>query len=53
MPSFELNLATTEGQRHNVVDHGDLDSVRDDAEALADFLMCHCYNGLRAFSPVV
>ena len=36
--SFELNLVTTDGQRHNVVDHGDLEALREDAESLCDFL---------------
>ena len=36
--SFELNLVTTDGQRHNVVDHGDLEALREDAESLSDFL---------------
>jgi len=36
--SFELNLVTSDGQRHNVVDHGDLEGLRKDAESLCDFL---------------
>jgi hypothetical protein len=36
--SFELNLVTTDGLRHNVVDHGDLEALREDAESLCDFL---------------
>jgi hypothetical protein len=36
--SYELNLVLTDGSRLNVVDHGDLASIRGDAEALASFL---------------
>jgi hypothetical protein len=36
--SYEINLVTQEGSRINVVDHGDLDRIRQDARQLAQFL---------------
>lgn len=36
--SYELNLVLDDGTRLNVVDHGDLDELRRDAETLAAFL---------------
>jgi hypothetical protein len=36
--SYELNLVLTDGARLNVVDHGDLASIRADGEELASFL---------------
>ncbi|MEM9604905.1 MAG: hypothetical protein AAGA11_18725 [Pseudomonadota bacterium] len=36
--SFELNLVLKSGERVNVVDHGDLDTLRYDTKRLADFL---------------
>jgi hypothetical protein len=36
--SYELNLVLKNGQRTNVVDHGDLNSLRADAASLSDFL---------------
>ncbi len=36
--SFELNVVTTAGQRQNVIDHSELDGLREDAKTLADFL---------------
>jgi hypothetical protein len=45
--SFELNLVTTDGQRHNVVDHGDLEGLREDAESLCDFLQIPLWDATR------
>lgn len=36
--SYELNLVLDDGTRMNVIDHGDRDGMRRDAEALAAFL---------------
>jgi hypothetical protein len=36
--SYELNLVLEDGKRINVVDHGNLDKVRDQAATLAEFL---------------
>lgn len=36
--SFELNLVTVKGKRFNVVDHGNLKSILNDAKMLSDFL---------------
>ncbi len=36
--SFELNLILTDGSRRNVVDHGNLKSIIDDAHIVSDFL---------------
>ena len=36
--SYELNLVLNSGERVNVVDHSDLDGIRDDADQLAKFL---------------
>ena len=36
--SFELNLVLDDGTRKNVVDHGNLKSIIDDAQLLSDFL---------------
>jgi hypothetical protein len=36
--SFELNLALNDGSRRNVVDHGNIKSIIDDAHILSDFL---------------
>lgn len=36
--SYELNLVLNDGSRLNVVDHGNEDRLRQDAESLADFL---------------
>lgn len=36
--SYELNLVLDDGSRLNVIDHGKLASVREDANALAGFL---------------
>ncbi|GAB4254374.1 MAG: hypothetical protein Kow0065_01340 [Methylomicrobium sp.] len=36
--SYELNLILTNGQRVNVIDHGNLDKLREDARMLALFL---------------
>ncbi|WP_340104925.1 hypothetical protein [Rhodohalobacter sp. 8-1] len=36
--SYELNLVTHDGQRHNVIDHGDRSDLIIDANKLSDFL---------------
>lgn len=36
--SYELNLVLDDATRMNVIDHGNLDSIRDDARGLAEFL---------------
>jgi hypothetical protein len=36
--SYELNLVLKDGARKNVVDHGNIKKLREDAEKLADFL---------------
>jgi len=36
--SYELNLVLESGQRINVVDHGNLNRIRDDAQTLSQFL---------------
>ena len=36
--SFELNLVLEDGSRKNVIDHGNLKSIIDDAHVLSDFL---------------
>ena len=36
--SYELNLILKDAERINVVDHGKLDKIREDAKKLADFL---------------
>ena len=36
--SYELNLVTKDGQRHNVIDHGDRSDLMIDADKLSEFL---------------
>ncbi len=36
--SYELNLVLRDGKRINVMDHGDCDKLREDAESLSQFL---------------
>jgi hypothetical protein len=36
--SYELNLVLKDGERINVVDHGNLNKIRDDANTLSKFL---------------
>ena len=36
--SYELNLVRSDGQRLNAMDHGDLNALQSQAQALADFL---------------
>ncbi len=36
--SYELNLVLDDGSRINVVDHGNLDRLRGDAQTLSRFL---------------
>ncbi len=37
-PSYELNLVLSDGSRLNVIDHGNLQAIRGDAQALAGFI---------------
>lgn len=37
--SYELNLVTKDGQRHNVIDHGDRSDLVIDADKLSEFLV--------------
>jgi len=37
--SYELNLVLKDGSRRNLVDHGNLPALRDDARELAGFLI--------------
>ena len=43
--SYELNLVLRDGQRLNVVDHGDGRRLRRDAERLAQFLGVRVWDG--------
>ena len=36
--SYELNLVTKDGQRHNIIDHGDRSDLVIDTNKLSDFL---------------
>lgn len=36
--SYELNLVLKDGSRHNVMDHGNIDELRRDAETLSKFM---------------
>jgi hypothetical protein len=36
--SYELNLVLRDGRRLNVIDHGTLHAIREDARILADYL---------------
>lgn len=36
--SYELNIVTRDGKRHNIIDHGDREDMLSDAEKLSDFL---------------
>ncbi len=44
--SYELNIVKRDGSRLNVVDHGCLKAVRDDAKQLAEFLRVPLWEGL-------
>ncbi|HAW32556.1 hypothetical protein [Gimesia maris] len=44
--SYELNLVSRDGVRTNVVDHGKLDQVREDAKTLAEFLEVPVWDGI-------
>ena len=36
--SYELNLVLEDGERFNVIDHGNYERIKDDAKTIADFL---------------
>ncbi|WP_417388344.1 hypothetical protein [Gimesia sp.] len=44
--SYEMNLVSREGVRTNVVDHGKLDQVREDARTLSEFLEVPVWDGI-------
>ncbi len=44
--SYEMNLVSRNGVRTNVVDHGKLDQVREDAKTLAEFLDVPVWDGI-------
>ena len=44
--SYEINLVLKNGRRVNVADHGDLDSLRADADMLANFLEVPVWDAL-------
>jgi hypothetical protein len=44
--SYEINLVLKNGRRVNVADHGDLDSLRADADTLANFLEVPVWDAL-------
>ncbi|QDT90882.1 hypothetical protein [Gimesia algae] len=43
--SYEMNLVSRDGVRTNVVDHGKLDQIREDANTLAEFLEVSVWDG--------
>lgn len=43
--SYEMNLVSRDGLRTNVVDHGKLDQIREDANTLAEFLEVPVWDG--------
>ena len=44
--SYELNLVLHDGSRTNVVDHGDLAQLRQDAKTLSEFLGIPLWDGI-------
>lgn len=44
--SYEMNLVSHEGVRTNVVDHGDLDRIHEDARTLSEFLEVPVWDGI-------
>lgn len=42
--SYELNLVLRDGERKNVVDHGNLESLRTDARTLRDLVGCRLWD---------
>ncbi|QDV51702.1 hypothetical protein [Gimesia fumaroli] len=44
--SYEMNLVSTEGVRTNVVDHGKLDQIHEDARTLSEFLEVPIWDGI-------
>ncbi|WP_176012492.1 hypothetical protein [Victivallis sp. Marseille-Q1083] len=49
--SYELNLVLNNGRRLNIVDHGRLKPLRQDAAALATFLAVPLWDGTRTGGP--
>lgn len=47
-PSYELNLVLRSGERRNVVDHGGLAALREEARQLARFLGCRLWDATDA-----
>ncbi|WP_339735172.1 hypothetical protein [uncultured Gimesia sp.] len=44
--SYEMNLVSQEGVRTNVVDHGKLDQIHEDARTLSEFLEVPIWDGI-------
>ena len=44
--SYEMNLVSKEGVRTNVVDHGKLDQIHEDARTLSEFLEVPIWDGI-------
>lgn len=44
--SYEMNLVLHDGRRYNVIDHGNLIKIREDAQALATFLNVPVWDAL-------
>lgn len=44
--SYEMNLISQEGVRTNVIDHGNLDQVHEDARTLSEFLEVPIWDGI-------
>lgn len=44
--SYEMNLVSRDGIRTNVVDHGNLDKIHEDADTLSEFLEIPIWNGI-------
>lgn len=45
--SYELNLVLRDGRRINVVDHGNVERLREDASRVASFLGCRIWDATR------
>ena len=44
--SYELNLVCINGERINIVDHGALHAIREDASILADYLAISVWDAI-------
>ena len=44
--SYEMNLVSKDGVRTNVIDHGNLDKIREDAITLSEFLEVPVWDGI-------